>query len=105
MHGKQGEHLTHVIGLRHAWEGEEPFGLSDSDRRQHVYVVGKTGTGKTTLLRNLILQDINRGGGVGVILHKGKARVRNPFSYEPPTRLIRIPDRTAPRFTSAPLET
>jgi hypothetical protein len=55
------------IGIREVWEGQEPFGLSTADRRQHVYCVGKTGTGKTTLLRNLILQDLIAGRGVGVI--------------------------------------
>lgn len=37
------------------------------DRTRHVYVVGRTGTGKTTLLHNMALQDIERGEGVGVI--------------------------------------
>src|SRR3954467_4551750 len=64
------EHNTEwaaFIGDRHVWGGEQPFGLRRADRRQHLYVVGKTGTGKTTLLRNLILQDIAAGEGVGVI--------------------------------------
>ena len=55
------------IGLRQVWGGEEPFGLSPADRAQHTYVIGKTGTGKTTLLRNLIVQAIEAGEGVGVI--------------------------------------
>jgi hypothetical protein len=55
------------IGIREVWEGTEPFGLLPGDRRQHVYAVGKTGTGKTTLLRNLLLQDIANGHGVGLI--------------------------------------
>jgi hypothetical protein len=58
---------TTYIGNRAVWGGEMPFGISRADRRQHVYVVGKTGTGKTTLLQNLIRQDIERGHGVGVI--------------------------------------
>jgi hypothetical protein len=41
--------------------------LSPRDRRHHLYAIGKSGTGKTTLLRNLILQDIAAGHGVGVI--------------------------------------
>jgi len=53
--------------MRDAWGQETPVSLSCEDRRQHVYVVGKSGTGKTTLLRNLILQDIEAGRGVGVI--------------------------------------
>jgi Type IV secretion-system coupling protein DNA-binding domain len=44
-----------------------PWGISHADRRHHVYVIGKTGMGKTALLRNMILADIWRGAGVGVI--------------------------------------
>ncbi len=43
------------------------FGIKRKDRRQHTYVVGKTGTGKTALLNNLIVQDIANGEGVCVI--------------------------------------
>jgi Type IV secretion-system coupling protein DNA-binding domain len=46
---------------------EVPWGISHNDRRNHVYCIGKTGMGKTVLLRNLILADIWRGAGVGVI--------------------------------------
>lgn len=60
------EHFAQM-GTRHVWRGEAPFGLSRAGRRQHLYTVGKTGTGKTTLLRNLILQDVEAGRGVGVI--------------------------------------
>ncbi|MBI4134299.1 MAG: type IV secretion system DNA-binding domain-containing protein [Candidatus Terrybacteria bacterium] len=41
--------------------------ISPDDRRRHLYVVGQTGTGKTTLLRELIRQDIVAGRGVAVI--------------------------------------
>jgi hypothetical protein len=58
---------TTYIGNRSVWGGEMSFGISAEDRRQHLYAVGKTGTGKTTLLRNLICQDIERGFGVGLI--------------------------------------
>ncbi|MDO8504881.1 MAG: type IV secretion system DNA-binding domain-containing protein [Candidatus Liptonbacteria bacterium] len=43
------------------------FGIKRIDRRQHTYVIGKTGTGKTTLLRNLVIQDIANGEGVCVV--------------------------------------
>ena len=56
-----------VLGLREGWGKEHPFVLSHGDRRQHLYVIGKSGTGKTTLLHNLIFQDILAGHGVGVI--------------------------------------
>jgi len=56
-----------ILGMREEWGRERPFGLSATDRRQHLYVIGKSGVGKTTLLRNLILQDIEAGRGVAVI--------------------------------------
>jgi ABC-type uncharacterized transport system fused permease/ATPase subunit len=40
---------------------EVPWGISHADRRNHVYILGKTGMGKTALLRNMILADIWRG--------------------------------------------
>lgn len=43
------------------------FGIKTDDRRRHMYVVGKTGMGKTTMLENMVLQDIYRGAGVGLI--------------------------------------
>lgn len=56
-----------IIGTRDGWGQEEPFALFQRDRRQHLHVVGKSGTGKTTMLRNMIIQDIEAGRGVGVI--------------------------------------
>lgn len=57
-----------ILGVRNEYGREwNPFSLSFADRRQHLYVIGKSGTGKTTLLRNLILQDIEAGRGVAVI--------------------------------------
>jgi len=43
------------------------FGMKRKDRRQHTYVVGKTGTGKSALLNNMIVQDIANGEGVCVV--------------------------------------
>ncbi|TAN33854.1 hypothetical protein EPN28_01185 [Patescibacteria group bacterium] len=43
------------------------FGIKLDDRRRHMYVVGKTGMGKTTMLENMILNDIYAGHGVGYV--------------------------------------
>jgi len=40
---------------------------TENDRRRHFYIVGQTGTGKSSLLREMIRQDIEAGRGVGVI--------------------------------------
>ena len=61
----QNHHI--IIGEEPGWGDPQPFGIAAIDERQHLYIIGKTGTGKTTLLRNLILQHIALGHGVGVI--------------------------------------
>ncbi len=43
------------------------FGIKTQDRRQHMYVIGKTGVGKTVLLKNMALQDINAGRGLCIV--------------------------------------
>ncbi|MFM1847724.1 MAG: hypothetical protein RL417_1198, partial [Pseudomonadota bacterium] len=44
-----------------------PFGIHREDRRRHMYVVGKSGTGKSCLLQLLIQNDIERGYGAAVL--------------------------------------
>lgn len=46
---------------------QQVFGILPEDRRRHVYVIGKTGMGKSTLLENMVYSDIMAGKGVGVI--------------------------------------
>jgi type IV secretory pathway TraG/TraD family ATPase VirD4 len=46
---------------------ETPVHFAQDDRRRHSYMVGQTGTGKTTLFLNQIVQDIQAGRGVGVV--------------------------------------
>ena len=43
------------------------FGIKTDDRRRHMYVVGKTGMGKTTMLENMIVNDINAGHAVAIV--------------------------------------
>jgi energy-coupling factor transporter ATP-binding protein EcfA2 len=44
-----------------------PFGIRKGDRERHMYIIGKTGMGKSTLLENLAIQDINNGEGLAFI--------------------------------------
>jgi CxxC-x17-CxxC domain-containing protein len=46
---------------------DKVFGIKRKDRRQHMYVVGKSGTGKSVLLENMIIQNIRNGEGMCVI--------------------------------------
>ena len=48
------------------------FGIKANDRARHVYVIGKTGMGKSTMLENMAIQDIQNGNGVAFIDPHGK---------------------------------
>lgn len=43
------------------------FGIKKDDRRKHLYIMGKTGTGKSTLIANMAINDMKNGEGVAVI--------------------------------------
>jgi len=43
------------------------FGIKEKNRRGHMYIIGKTGTGKTTLLENMIVSDIRDGNGLAIV--------------------------------------
>lgn len=49
-----------------------PFGIKAKDRARHIYIIGKTGMGKSTLLENLAIQDIKNGEGLAFIDPHGK---------------------------------
>ncbi|MBP7898516.1 type IV secretion system DNA-binding domain-containing protein [Candidatus Gracilibacteria bacterium] len=56
-----------LLGKTDFRSNHQEFGVMSEDRRRHVYVIGKTGMGKSTLLENMIYTDILAGKGVGVI--------------------------------------
>lgn len=55
-----------VLGQLNFRDVTNKFGVKRSDRRYHIYLIGQTGTGKSTLLENLIYQDIQNGEGLAV---------------------------------------
>jgi hypothetical protein len=62
-----------------------PFGLSIAQRRQHLLLLGKTGVGKSTALRNMLIQDIQAGRGCLFIDPHGDEAERL-LDYIPPWR-------------------
>ncbi|MBI2047975.1 MAG: hypothetical protein HYT27_02450, partial [Parcubacteria group bacterium] len=56
-----------LLGINHFRNLEKKIYLTKEDRLRHLYVVGQTGTGKTALLKNMIVQDIEAGEGVCMI--------------------------------------
>ncbi|MDD2516250.1 MAG: type IV secretion system DNA-binding domain-containing protein [Candidatus Gracilibacteria bacterium] len=58
---------TSPMGITN-WRGsEKQFGIYETDRQRHIYIIGKTGMGKSTLLETMIFDDILKGRGVGLI--------------------------------------
>jgi hypothetical protein len=63
-----------------------PFGIKAKDRLKHVYVIGKTGMGKSTLLENMAVQDIKGDEGMAFIDPHGKT-AELLLEYVPPERI------------------
>ncbi|OGC92699.1 hypothetical protein A2899_02545 [Candidatus Amesbacteria bacterium RIFCSPLOWO2_01_FULL_49_25] len=61
-----------------------PVYIGESDRERHMYIIGRTGTGKTEFLKTMILQDIQAGRGVCVIDPHDLAE--DLLGYIPPSR-------------------
>jgi hypothetical protein len=56
-----------VLGINEYRGQQTEIRIPDEDRRRHLYVIGQTGTGKTTLLKALLRQDIENGKGLCLI--------------------------------------
>jgi DNA helicase HerA-like ATPase len=93
-----------MLGEAYRQYGDQPFGINQADRLLHLYVIGQTGTGKSTLLHNMALQDARAGVGFCLIDPHGdlamavSARIdrehiywnvadpSSPYGYNPITR-------------------
>ncbi len=60
--------------------------MGDDDRRRHLYILGQTGTGKSTLLGNMIIEDIKAGKGLAIIDPHGDL-AENALGFVPKERL------------------
>jgi hypothetical protein len=74
------------LGLTTFRDKNQLFGIKRKDRRQHVYILGKSGTGKSVLMFNMIIQNIQNGEGVCVVDPHGEL-VEGVLSAIPPHRM------------------
>src|SRR6266536_5583065 len=76
------------------------FGIKDEDRFLHIYVIGKTGTGKSTLVETMALQDLERGNGFALIDPHGdlveRIAARVPGSRRADVIYLNAPDPAQP---------
>lgn len=78
-----GDDIT-LFGETNYRDRKRRFGIRTEDRRRHMYIIGKTGMGKSTMLENMIIQDIQKGYGVAFLDPHGqsaKTILRNIPSY------------------------
>ncbi len=64
------------FGATHTRGKREMFGIRAGDRGKHIYVIGKTGMGKSTMLENMAIQDIQNGEGIAFIDPHGSTAER-----------------------------
>jgi len=107
-------HVTH-LGTAYRRYGDTPFGIRLKDRLMHLYVIGQTGTGKSTLLFNMAKQDAEAGIGLCLVDPHGDlasqlskaletdhiywelANPQCPYGYNP---LTQVPHRVRPLVAS-----
>ncbi len=85
-HGHDHENEVIAFGETNFRGQPRRFGIKTDDRRRHMYVLGKTGMGKSNMLENLIIRDIYAGHGVGVIDPHGEL-VEKVLDFIPPDRI------------------
>lgn len=76
------------------------FGIKRADRRAHLYILGKTGTGKSTLLESLMLDDVRKGLGFALLDPHGdlvkKVKAQIPWSRRDDVIDFDVPDKHQP---------
>jgi hypothetical protein len=82
---KPDENITY-FGVTDFRNKRTKFGIKRSDRSRHVYIIGKTGMGKSTLLENMAAQDILNGEGMCFIDPHGSA-IDTLLEYVPESRV------------------
>ncbi len=75
-----------VFGKTNFRGEEKTFGIKLDDRRRHMYIIGKTGMGKSVLLKNLVIQDILKGNGVAFVDPHGDS-AEEVLSFIPKSRV------------------
>ncbi|MFM7088690.1 MAG: type IV secretory system conjugative DNA transfer family protein [Candidatus Paceibacterota bacterium] len=75
-----------LLGINSYRGKDTEIWMSREDRMRHMYVIGQTGTGKTTILKNMIAQDIKNGDGCCFIDPHG-TDIQEILSYVPKERI------------------
>ena len=90
------KNLIATIGSASHRYGDRPFGITLRDRLSHLYMIGQTGTGKSTLLRNLAKQDAAAGTGFCLVDPHGDLAHSLSSSLSVPHRYWNVADDQSP---------
>ncbi len=74
-----------TLAVNQHWNMSQPIRATADDRMRHTFIIGQTGTGKSTMMESMILQDIRAGRGVAVIDPHGEM-VEGIIGKIPPKR-------------------
>ncbi|MEK7151578.1 MAG: type IV secretion system DNA-binding domain-containing protein [Patescibacteria group bacterium] len=83
---KTNENSVVLFGETNFRSKKVTFGIKMDDRRRHMYIIGKTGMGKSELLKNIAIQDINDGRGLAFVDPHGDP-VEDLLDYIPEERI------------------
>lgn len=86
MNQKQNENEVVAFAYTNFRNMRKKFGIMPDDRRRHMYVIGKTGMGKSTLIENMVIQDIRNGKGIALVDPLGDL-VERILKFIPPNRI------------------
>jgi len=75
-----------ILGVTNFRRERHKFGIKMIDRRRHIYILGKTGMGKSTFMENMVYSDIVNGRGVGFVDPHGDA-IDNIINFIPKHRV------------------
>lgn len=76
-----------VLGYHAIGQAQIPVKLTKKFRDRHIYIIGKSGSGKTNLIRNLVMQDLVDGYGLGVIAPEQEMLTEEILPFIPEDRL------------------
>ena len=91
----QNDQVT-LLGHAYRHHGDTPFGIALPDRLMHLYIIGQTGTGKSTLLLNMARQDARSGVGFCLIDPHGDMAKTLHASLSVPHKYWNVADATSP---------
>ncbi len=102
-----GNDITY-IGHANARARLQRFGIKKRDRFSHVHIVGKTGTGKSTLMEQMLLQDVERGDSSVIVIDPHGDMTRSAHETVTgrgvATDRVRYLSTTNPNFSFNPLQ-